>query len=141
MDRTPRYARCGEPTRSCTLSKTKASFARPKSKRQGNSGAGWCDKYPVRFGGGLGEKAVKMDLARSLSCFKVVGVLFLGEVSSVFLPSLKACWTHTFRYLGVGQQYPSLICDFSGINVCIFGKGEKTRVKRSHVEAKGVFDM
>ena len=25
-------------------------------------------KYPVRFGGGLGEKAIKTDLARSLSC-------------------------------------------------------------------------
>src|SRR5262249_10250577 len=50
------------------------------------------------------------DLARSLSCFKVLGVLFLGEVSSVFLPSKKACWTHKFRHLGVGQQYPSGIC-------------------------------
>ena len=37
--------------------------------------------------------------------FKVLGVLFLGEVSSVFLPSLKAYWTHKFRHLGVGQQY------------------------------------
>src|SRR5438128_7415967 len=38
--------------------------------------------------------------------FKVLGVLFLGEVSSAFLPSKKVCWAHQFRYLGVGQQYP-----------------------------------
>jgi hypothetical protein len=38
--------------------------------------------------------------------FKVLEVLFLGEVSSAFLPSKKACWAHQFRYLGVGQQYP-----------------------------------
>ena len=37
--------------------------------------------------------------------FKVLGVLFLGEVPSAFLPSKKACWAHRFRYLGVGQQY------------------------------------
>src|SRR5262245_21526946 len=36
--------------------------------------------------------------------FKVLGVLFLEEVSSAFLPSKKACWAHQFRYLGVGQQ-------------------------------------
>src|SRR4029434_2905039 len=40
--------------------------------------------------------------------FKVLEVLFLGEVSSAFLPSKKACWAHQFRYLGVGQQYPSV---------------------------------
>src|SRR4029434_10731018 len=40
MDRTSRYARGGEPKRSCTLSKTQASFTRPKSKRQGNWRAG-----------------------------------------------------------------------------------------------------
>src|SRR4029453_520125 len=38
--------------------------------------------------------------------FKVLEVLFLGEVCSAFLPSKKACWAHQFRYLGVGQQYP-----------------------------------
>jgi len=32
-------------------------YNRPKLKRQGNRRAGWCDKYPVRFGGGPGEKA------------------------------------------------------------------------------------
>jgi hypothetical protein len=42
--------------------------------------------------------------------FKVLGVLFLGEVCSAFLPSKKACWSHQFRYLGVGQQYPPVIC-------------------------------
>ena len=40
--------------------------------------------------------------------FKVLEVLFLGEVSSAFLPSKKACWAHQFRYLGVGQQYPGV---------------------------------
>src|SRR4030095_11909750 len=38
--------------------------------------------------------------------FKVLGVLFLEEVCSAFLPSKKACWAHQFRYLGVDQQYP-----------------------------------
>jgi hypothetical protein len=38
--------------------------------------------------------------------FKVLGVLFLGEVSPGFLPSKQACWMHKFRHLGVGQQYP-----------------------------------
>jgi len=42
--------------------------------------------------------------------FKVLGVLFLGEVCSAFLPSKKACWAYQFRYLGVGQQYPPVIC-------------------------------
>src|SRR5207253_3122806 len=37
--------------------------------------------------------------------FKVLGVLFLGEASSAFWPSKKACWTHQFQCLGVGQQY------------------------------------
>src|SRR5438067_9414376 len=36
--------------------------------------------------------------------FKVLEVLFLGEVSPAFLPSKQACWTHKFRHLGVGQQ-------------------------------------
>jgi hypothetical protein len=39
---------------------------------------------------------------------QVLGVLFLGEVYSAFLPSKKACWAHQFRYLGVGQQYPGV---------------------------------
>ena len=43
--------------------------------------------------------------------FKVLGVLYLAEVSLAFLPSKKACWTHKFRHLGVGQQYPSLFRD------------------------------
>src|SRR5215471_17110614 len=41
---------------------------------------------------------------------KVLGVLCLGEVSSTFLPSKKACWAHQFQYLGVGQQYP-VVCE------------------------------
>jgi len=43
---------------------------------------------------------------------KVLGVLCLGEVSSTFLPSKKACWAHQFQYLGVGQQYPGVFRDF-----------------------------
>jgi hypothetical protein len=42
--------------------------------------------------------------------FKVLRVLFLGAVSSAFLPSKKACWAHQFRYVGVGQQYPGGLC-------------------------------
>ena len=40
--------------------------------------------------------------------FKVLGVLFLEEVSSAFLPSKKVCWTYPLRYVGVGQQYPGV---------------------------------
>src|SRR4029450_8333891 len=52
---------------------------------------------PVRWGAG---RKGRQDLARSLPGFKVLGVPFLGEVSSAFLPSKKACWAHQFRYLG-----------------------------------------
>src|SRR5215831_9815195 len=51
-----------------------------------------------------GGKGRKTDLARSLSSFTVLGVLFLGEVSPAFLPSKKACWTHQFRHFWVRQQ-------------------------------------
>jgi hypothetical protein len=43
--------------------------------------------------------------------FKVLGVLFLGGVSSAFLPSKKACWTHIFRHVGVDQQYRVVFAD------------------------------
>jgi hypothetical protein len=66
MDRTSRYARCGEPTRSCTLSKTKASLTRPKSKRQGNWRAGRCDKYPVRFGGGCDPFSRNLERSKGM---------------------------------------------------------------------------
>ena len=36
---------------------------------------------------------------------RYLGVLFLREVFSTFLPSTKACWTHKFLHLGVDQQY------------------------------------
>src|SRR4030095_9396167 len=42
--------------------------------------------------------------------FNVLGVLFLGAVSSAFLPSKKASWTPKFRNLGVDQQYPPGYC-------------------------------
>jgi hypothetical protein len=35
--------------------------------------------------------------------FKVLAVLFLAEVSPAFLPSKKACGSHEFRHLEVGQ--------------------------------------
>src|SRR4029434_4677712 len=54
---------------------------------------------------GAGRKG-RQDLARSLPGFKVLGALFLGEGSPASLPSLKACGSHEFRHLGVGQQYP-----------------------------------
>ena len=60
---------------------------------------------PVRRGPG---RKGRKDLARSLPSSHVLGVLFLGAVSSAFLPSKKACWAHQFRYLGVGQQYPGV---------------------------------
>jgi hypothetical protein len=63
---------------------------------------------PVRWGAG---RKGRQDLARSLPGFKVLGVLFLGEVYPAFLLSKKACWSHQFRYLGVGQQYPGVFRD------------------------------
>jgi hypothetical protein len=41
--------------------------------------------------------------------FKVLRVLFLGEVSSAFLPSKTASWTPKFRHVGVDQQCPPVI--------------------------------
>jgi len=66
---------------------------------------------PVRWGAG---RKGRQDLARSLPGFKVLGVLYLAEVSLAFLPSKKACWTHKFRHLGVGQQYPLVFRDKCG---------------------------
>ena len=60
---------------------------------------------PIRRGAG---RKGRKDLARSLPSFQGLGVLFLGAVSSAFLPSKQACWTHQFRHLGVGQQYPGV---------------------------------
>jgi hypothetical protein len=56
--------------------------------------------------------------------FKVLGVLFLEEVSSAFLPSKKVCWTHKFRYMGVGQQYWEGYCwptYFNVLGVLVLG--------------------
>ena len=61
---------------------------------------------PVRRGAG---RKGRKDLARSLLNFKVLGVLFLREVSSTFLPSKTVCWTHKFRHLRVGQQYRDVL--------------------------------
>src|SRR5205823_9554455 len=36
--------------------------------------------------------------------FKVLGVLFLGEVSLAFWPSKKACWAHQFQYWGLANS-------------------------------------
>jgi hypothetical protein len=60
---------------------------------------------PVRRGAG---RKGRKDLARSLPSFKVLRVLFLGEVSSAFLPSKTASWTLKLRHLGVDQQYPGV---------------------------------
>jgi hypothetical protein len=68
---------------------------------------------PVRWGAG---RKGRQDLARSLPGFKVLGVLFLGAVSSAFLPSKQACGAHQFRYLGVGQQYPGVTCTASSLS-------------------------
>src|SRR5262245_1544267 len=43
--------------------------------------------------------------------FKVLEVLFLGGVSSAFLPCKKAYYAHKFRHVGVGQQYPLVFCE------------------------------
>src|SRR5215510_8788038 len=37
--------------------------------------------------------------------FKVLTVLFLGEVSQLFSPLKKACGSHEFRHWGVRRQY------------------------------------
>ena len=106
MDRTSRYARCEPPTRSCTLSTTAANGHSQRNKETGEPD----DATSIKSGSAGGwEKRPEMDLARSLPSFKVLGVLFLREVSPAFLPSKQACWTHQFRHLRVGQQYPGVI--------------------------------
>src|SRR4029453_18205310 len=40
--------------------------------------------------------------------FKVLEVLFLGEVSSAFLPSKKACWAHQFATWGLANSIRAL---------------------------------
>ena len=52
--------------------------------------------------------SVRILLANLLQSSKST---FFGEVSPAFLPSKQVCWTHKFRHLGVGQQYPPVICD------------------------------
>src|SRR5262245_29933056 len=37
--------------------------------------------------------------------FKVLAVLFLGEISQLFSPFKKACGSHEFRHRGVRRQY------------------------------------
>jgi hypothetical protein len=62
---------------------------------------------------GRGEESKNVDKTPGYcwpTYFKVLAVLFLGEVSSAFLPSKQAYWTHQLRHLGVGQQYPPVIC-------------------------------
>jgi hypothetical protein len=39
--------------------------------------------------------------------FKVLGVLFIAEVSPAFLPSKKAYGIHKFQHFWVRQQYPN----------------------------------
>src|SRR5215831_14105954 len=65
--------------------------------------------------------------------FKVLEVLFLGEVCSAFLPSKKAYWTHQFQYLGVDQQYPSLFCDSALRSDCIAECGVLTGSRVRHI--------
>jgi hypothetical protein len=84
---------------------------------------------PVRRGAG---RKGRKDLARSLPGFKVLGVLFLTQVSPAFLPSKKACGTHKFRHFGVGQQYPTLFCDSTDHKLYLFAG----IVKNSHLRAE-----
>src|SRR5204863_6922554 len=51
----------------------------------------WTHAFPISRGWGFTTKSGGM-------C-KVLEVLFLGEVSSAFLPSKQACWAHQFRYV------------------------------------------
>jgi hypothetical protein len=55
---------------------------------------------------------------------------FLREVFSTFMPATKACWTHQFRHLGVGQQYPVGFGDFCIQNI-IFAVGVDLEEKPS----------
>ena len=50
---------------------------------------------PVRRGAG---RKGRKDLARSLPNCNVLEVLFLGKVSSAFLPSKQTCGAHKFRH-------------------------------------------
>src|SRR5215470_14000423 len=82
------------------------------SSPRGRDGEAW---YRSRVKASTGKAKPRRALSQKTEGYcwptyiKVLGVLCLGEVSSTFLPSKKACWAHQFQYLGVGQQYPSVL--------------------------------
>jgi hypothetical protein len=70
---------------------------------------------------------------------KVLGVLFLGEVSPAFLPSKQAYWTHKFRHLGVGQQYPLVsFADLPKIQMLALLKSQKREVFEAQLNLFGL---
>ena len=72
--------------------------------------------------------------------FKVLEVLFLGEVSSAFLPSKKTYRAPQFRYWGVDQQYPPVksthACRQSFAN-----NGAKELGLKMHVQLTGLQEV
>ena len=76
----------------------------------------------------------------------LLGVLFLGEVSSAFLPSKKTCWTHKSRHSGVGQQYPESFQDTNSLAYMEVGRNRGDIPRRGlqsvmtmHRRGSGVF--
>jgi hypothetical protein len=53
--------------------------------------------------------------------FKVLGVLFLGELYLAFLPSKKAYWAHQFQYLGLANSIRAFLCQPSGVHNTLGG--------------------
>ena len=104
MARTSRYARCGEPKRSCTLSKT-AATAKVKETRKPESRMMRQVSCPVRRGAG---RKGRKDLARSLPNFQAIGLRLLLWISHVSGPSMTAYARHNYRHFGVRQQYPPI---------------------------------
>ena len=70
---------------------------------------------------------------------KVLEVLFLGEVSSTFLPSKKAGWTHKFRHVGVDQQYPTLSCDV--LTHQLLADSSDTQFERVNIRISNQYSM
>ena len=107
MDRTSRYARCGEADTFLNIIEDhgKRYEAKVKETRKLESRMMRQVSSPVRRRAG---RKGHTDLARSLSYFNILEVLFLERVSSAFLPSKNACWAHKFRHVGVRQRYPGI---------------------------------
>jgi hypothetical protein len=72
--------------------------------------------------------------------FQVLGILFLGAVSSAFLPSKKAGWAHQFRSWGGWPTVSARFVDIYGVMVVYLCAADKSPrlTRRPSQEQKGL---